>query len=85
MLRRSRRIGMTQDVAGTVDARPLAVPDAEHAIEGALAAHLRLLGSPQRGCRQILIEPGMELDVLGLSLAAARSKAWSTPPTGEPR
>ncbi len=39
-------IGVAEHVAGAVDARPLAVPHAEHAIVLALAAQLRLLRAP---------------------------------------
>src|SRR2546429_7382426 len=42
-------IGVAQRVARAVDARALAVPHAEHAIEPALAAQLGLLRAPQRG------------------------------------
>ena len=33
-------VGVAEHVAGAVDARPLAVPDAEHAVEPAFAAQL---------------------------------------------
>jgi hypothetical protein len=39
-------IGVAEHIARTVDARPLAVPDAEDAVIGALAAHFRLLCTP---------------------------------------
>ena len=64
MFRGARRIGMAQHIAAPVDAGALAVPDAEHAVIGTLAPHLGLLGSPYRGGGQVLIEAGMELDVL---------------------
>src|SRR5690606_35263104 len=50
-------------VAGAVDTRALAVPQAEDAIELALAAQFGLLGAPQRGGGEFLIEPRLELDV----------------------
>ncbi len=63
-------IGVAEHVAGAVDARALAVPHAEHAIELALAAQFGLLRAPQRGGGQLLIDAGLELDVGGGELAA---------------
>src|SRR5579883_3495274 len=68
--RRSGEVGMTKSVAGTVGAGPFAVPDAEHAIVAAIAAQLGLLGAPQRGCRKILVDAGLEQDVGGLQRLA---------------
>ena len=62
-------VGVAEHVAGAVDARALAVPDAEHAVVLALAAQLGLLRAPQRGGRQVLVETGHELDVVGLQHA----------------
>ena len=55
-LRRAGEIGVAEHVAGAVDAGPLAVPDAEHAIELAFAAQLGLLRAPQRGGGEVLVE-----------------------------
>jgi hypothetical protein len=66
MFRGARGIGMAQHVAAPVDARPLAIPDGEDAVIGALAPHLRLLAAPDRGRGKVLIEAGMELYSLGL-------------------
>ena len=60
---------MAQHVAGTVDARPLAVPDAEHAVELALAAQFRLLRAPQRGGGEILVQTGLKHDIVRLEHA----------------
>ena len=54
---------MAEHVAGAVDARALAVPEAEHAIELALAAQFGLLGAPQRGGGKFLVDAGLEFDV----------------------
>ena len=54
---------MTKRVAGAVDARPLAVPDAEHAVVLAFAEKLGLLRAPQRGGGKVLVDGGLELDV----------------------
>ena len=64
VLRGAGEIGVAEDVAGAVDARPLAVPEAEHAVELALAAQLRLLRAPQRGRGDVLVEAGLEADVV---------------------
>ncbi len=63
-------IGVAEDVAGAVDARPLAVPHAEDAIELAFAAQFGLLRAPERGGGQFLVDAGLELDVLGGEKAA---------------
>jgi hypothetical protein len=62
-------VGVTEHVAGAVDARALAVPDPEHAVIFAFTAQLRLLGAPQRGGGQVLVQAGHELDVVGLQQA----------------
>ena len=64
------QIGVAEHVAGTIDARALAVPHAEHAIELALAAQFGLLGAPERGGGEFLVDAGLELDV-GLAKLAA--------------
>src|SRR5204862_3865675 len=63
-------IGMAEYIARAVDARALAVPDAEDAVIGALSPHFGLLRAPECGCRQILIEACLELDRLGLEFGA---------------
>ncbi len=57
---------MTEDVAGAVDARALAVPHAEDAIVFAFAAQLRLLRAPQRGGREVFVDAGLETDMRGV-------------------
>src|SRR3974390_3557003 len=63
VLRRAGEIGMAEDVAGAVNARPLAVPHAEDAIEFAFATQFRLLRTPECCRSQLLIEARLELDV----------------------
>ena len=63
VLRGAGQIGMAEHVAGAVDARALAVPHGEHAIELAFAAQFGLLRAPDRGRRQILVDAGLEADV----------------------
>ena len=65
-------VGVAEDVAGAVDARTLAVPDAEHAVVLAVAAKLRLLRAPERCGGQVLVEARIENDV---ALADHRSRA----------
>src|SRR5262245_24315182 len=55
---------MTEDVAGAVDAGSLAVPEAEHAVELALSAQFRLLRAPDRGRGNVLVEAGLEANVV---------------------
>ncbi len=57
-------VGMAEDVAGAVDARAFAVPDAEHTVISAFAAKLGLLRAPERGRRQILVKPRLETDIV---------------------
>ena len=61
--RRTPEIGVFQGVSRPVHPRSLAVPDAEDAVETALAAHLRLLRPPQRRRGKILVHRRLEDDV----------------------
>ena len=63
VLRGAGEIGVAEGVARAVDARPLAVPDAEHAVVLALAAQLGLLRAPQRGRGEVLVDRGLEQHV----------------------
>ena len=63
VLRGAGEIGVAEHVAGAVDARPLAVPHAEHAIVLAFAAQLGLLRAPQRGGGKVFVQAGLEHDV----------------------
>ena len=58
------QIGVAKHVAGSVDARAFAVPDGEHAIVLAFAAHLRLLRAPHRRCGKVLVEAGLKHDIV---------------------
>ena len=66
MLGGAGEIRVAEGVAGAVDARALAVPHAEHAIELALAAQLRGLGAGERGRGEVLVGAGVEQDVVRL-------------------
>ena len=63
MFRRARHIGVTEHIARAIDPRPLAIPDAEHAVELAFATHFSLLAAPQGGGGQVLVQPRLKLDV----------------------
>ena len=64
VLRGAGEIGVAEDVAGAVDARALAVPHAEHAVVLALAAQLGLLRAPDGGRGEVLVQAGLEQDVV---------------------
>ena len=61
-------IGVAEHIARAIDARTLAVPHAENAIELALAAQFGLLATPERGGGEFLVDAGLELDVGGRDL-----------------
>ena len=58
------RVRMLERIQRAVDARALAVPDAEHAIDLGAGEHADLLAAPHRGRRQILVEARREFDVV---------------------
>ena len=68
MLRRAGHVGVTEHVAGPVDAGALAVPEGEDAVMLALAADLGLLGAPYGRGGEVLVEAGLKQDVGGLEL-----------------
>jgi hypothetical protein len=59
-------VGVAEGVAGAIDARPLAVPHAEHASVAALAVQPGLLGAPERGRGKVLVDAWLEHDVVPL-------------------
>ena len=59
---------MPQHVAGAVDAGTLAVPEAEHAVTGALAVELGLLRPPARRRRDVFVHAGLEHHVMPLEV-----------------
>ena len=68
--RRARHIRVLEDIRAAVHSRTFAVPDAENAIKpiGSRWREAELLGSPQRGRRQLLVDAGLENNVLGLEV-----------------
>jgi hypothetical protein len=74
VFRRAGEIGVAEHVAATVDARSLAVPHREHAVVFAFAAHFGLLRAPDGGGGEILVEAGLELQVVGVEHLFGRVK-----------
>ncbi len=64
VLGRSRRIAVAEHVAAAVDARPLAVPDPNHAIFPGARGEIELLRPPDRGGGQVLVDARLEFDVV---------------------
>ncbi len=62
--RRPGEVGVAQRVARAVDAGPLAVPDAEHAVDRRAGKVRHMLRSPDGGCGEILVEARTEDDVV---------------------
>ena len=61
-------VGVAEHVARAVDARALGVPHAKDAVILALAPEFRLLGAPERGGGKVLVQAGIEDDVMGVEL-----------------
>src|SRR5437763_16712911 len=69
MARAVRGVAVLQGVGRAVDAGTLAGPDAEDAINGGAGEERHLLTAPDGGRRQILVDAGLEVDVLALEIA----------------
>ena len=86
MLARAGHVGMAHHIARSVDARPLAVPQAEtrhHSLPS--PRRPGLLAAPQRSGGQILVQPVLKGDVAFGQLLLARDICRSTAPRGDPR
>ena len=59
-------VAVFQGVARPVDAGPFRVPDREDAIDGVVAEELVLLRAPDGRQRQILVQAGLEMNVVVL-------------------
>ena len=55
-------IGVFEGIARAVDTRPLAVPETEYTVVARAVEQADLLGSPQRGRREFLVDAGLEGD-----------------------
>ena len=58
------RVTVLECVARAIDARTLAVPDAEDAVDGPVGIGFDLLGPEDGGRRKILVDGGQELDAV---------------------
>ncbi len=61
---RSRHVGAMERVAGPIDARPLAVPHAEHAIEFLAREGVEFLGAQDHGGGEVFVDARLEADVM---------------------
>ncbi|CAM3608067.1 hypothetical protein BOFL111202_14705 [Bordetella flabilis] len=68
MARRAGGVGMLEDVAAAVHARPLAVPHAEYAVIARAREQVHLLGAPYRRSGQVFVDAGLEDHVVGLQV-----------------
>ena len=64
VLGRAGVVRVLEDVAPAVDARALAVPHAEHAVVPGAGIEMDLLGAPQGGRGQVLVDARLEFDVV---------------------
>ena len=72
MRRGAGGIAVLQHVHRAVDAGALAVPDREHAIDGGAGEQVDLLRAPHRGGGEVLVEAGLEVDVVFLEVPLRR-------------
>ena len=63
VLRRAGEVRVLEHVAAAVDAGTLAVPHREHAVDVRARVQVDLLRAPDRGRGEVLVQPGLELDV----------------------
>ena len=66
--RRTVETAVLDRVAGTENPGSLAVPDGEYAVVLAVFLHLQLLGAPHRGGGQVLVDAGLEDDIVFLQV-----------------
>ena len=70
MARRACCVRMLEHIAASVDARPLAVPHREHAVDLGSGRQAELLRAPDRGRREVFVQPGLEHDPVLLQMIA---------------
>ena len=63
-------VHVLEHVAAAVHARALAVPQGEHAVVVRLPDQVHLLRAPYRGGGQLLVDTGLELDVMRVEMLA---------------
>ena len=64
MRRGARRIGVTQDIHGSIDPRTLAVPNPKHPIFIGLIVQSHLLGAPDGSGCQVFVDARLEMDIV---------------------
>ncbi len=67
---RAGRVRVLEDIAAAVDARALAVPHREHAIDLRALEHVQLLRAPHRRGGKVLVQSGLEAHVVPLEVLA---------------
>jgi len=55
-------IGMFEHITGTIDPRPLAVPDADHPVMARTGGQMRLLRPPDGGRGKVFVDTGLKDD-----------------------
>ena len=65
MRRGPGHVAVAENIARAVDTRPLAVPEREDAVIFALALQFGLLGAPDGGGGEVLVQAGLEDDIGG--------------------
>jgi hypothetical protein len=70
VLRGAGGVGVLEDVAAAIDARALAVPHREHTVVLCAGEEVQLLRAPDRGRGEVLVQPGLEPDVVALEVRA---------------
>jgi hypothetical protein len=78
MLGRARHIGVLEHVGAAVHARPLAIPDAEDAVELlGLGIEIELLRAPDGRGAQLFVHAGLKDDVIRLHMLFGGPQDWS--------
>jgi hypothetical protein len=67
--RGARVVGVLDGVHGAVEAGALAVPEPEHAVVARAGKQADLLRPPDRSRGQLLVDAGLEADVVALEMA----------------
>ena len=70
--RRAGGVGMLEGIAGAVDAGTFGVPDREYAVAGRAFRQSDLLGTPHAGRGEVLVEAGLEDDVVVVQMPLRR-------------
>ena len=77
-----RRIRMLEHIAGAIDARTLAVPHRKDALHPRFVREVELLRAPDRGRRQVFIEPRLKHNLMLLQMRARLPERLIKPAQG---